>query len=104
MSGRAGLTRMVPRSSPALPEIRKDKMMKYLVGMIFILGGVCLGLYLGLWLCFIGGIVQLVEACKADPVSAFGIAFGFVRIVIASFVGWFSFIVCSAIGGVIISD
>ena len=75
--------------------------MRILIGILVIAAGIVLGLYLGLWLCFIGGIVQIVEACKADPVSAFGIAFGIVRILAASFVGWLTVVVVSIIGGII---
>ena len=50
-------------------------------------------LYVALWLCFIGGIVQVVEACKATPVSSLGMALGFVRIVLTSAAGWGCFFV-----------
>jgi len=78
--------------------------MRGLIGILFIVGGILLGLWLGLWVCFIGGIVQIVEACKADPVSAFGIAFGVVRILIASLVGWITFLVCAVIGAACLID
>jgi len=77
-------------------------MMK-LIGALIIVAGVLLGLYLGLWVCLIGGIVQLVEACKADPVSSLGIAFGIVRILIASVVGWVTVVVVGFVGAVFCS-
>jgi len=48
-------------------------------------------LYLSLWLCFVGGIVQLIEAVKATPVSAIGIAIGILRFVFSALVGWLCF-------------
>lgn len=73
-------------------------------GCLLILVGIALGLYVGLWLCFIGGIVQVVEAIKAEPVSAWGIAWGVLRIVLAGPVGWGSFLLCSMVGGAMLSD
>ncbi len=75
-----------------------------LIGVLIIIAGILLGLWFGLWVCFIGGIVQIVESCKADPVSALGIAFGIVRILISSVVGWFTVIVVSIIGAFCLSN
>ena len=60
------------------------------VGILLIVGGVFVGLYLGIWVLFIGGIVQTVEAIKATPISALGIAFGILKIMCSGFVGWLS--------------
>lgn len=57
---------------------------------LVLLLGIGLGLYLGLWVMFIGGIVQIVEAVKIDPVSSWGIAYGLCRVFFAGFVGWVS--------------
>ena len=72
------------------------------IGVALIVIGVAGGLYLGGWLCFIGGIVQVVEAIKAEPVSSWGIAIGLFRVVIAAFVGWVTFLLCSIVGGAFI--
>lgn len=61
-----------------------------LAGIIFIFGGISLGIYVGLWLCFVGGIVQIIEAAKCNPVYSTGIAFGVFKILFASFLGWVS--------------
>ena len=66
--------------------------MKPAIGVAMIIGGVVFGLWAGLWWAFIGGIVQVVEAVKVDPVSAFDIAFGIARVVFAGAIG-----VCSAV-------
>ena len=56
-----------------------------------------LGLYLGFWVMLIGGIVQIAEAVKENPVSGIDIAIGAVRIFGAGFVGWATFMVVAFI-------
>ena len=58
-----------------------------IIGVIIILASVIGGLYIGGWILFIGGIVQVVEAIKATPVEAFDIAVGLFKVVLASTVG-----------------
>jgi len=76
--------------------------MKILIGLIFVIGGVCLGLYLGLWVCFIGGIIQIVESSQMDPVSGGGITLGIIRILFAKFVGALTVIILVSIGNEIL--
>ena len=64
---------------------------KALVPVLIWIVGIILAIYIGFWLMFICGIVQIVEAVKADPVSSWGIAWGIVRVILASFVGWLIF-------------
>lgn len=61
--------------------------MKQLLGVLLIVAGVALGLYVGLWVCFIGGIVDVVDAVKATPVEAMNLAWGIVKIVFAGAAG-----------------
>jgi hypothetical protein len=61
--------------------------MKTLIGIILIFAGIALGLYVGVWLMFIGGVVQVIEAIKATPVEAMGIAVGALRVLAAGVVG-----------------
>ena len=49
--------------------------------------GVVLGVYIGVWLLFIGGIVDIIEAIKAVPVDSFKFAFGIVKFLFAP-IGW----------------
>lgn len=69
-------------------------MVKLTLGVLLFLLGVVLGLYVGVWWAFIGGIVQMVEASKADPIALFSIVIGFIRFVFAVFLGYLSAIVC----------
>lgn len=56
-------------------------------GFVMIAVGILLGLYVGGWVLFVGGIVQVIEAIKATPVEALGIAVGILRVVVAMAVG-----------------
>ena len=60
---------------------------KQLIGLLMILGGVLLGLYVGVWLCFIGGIVSVMEQFKADEISSVVVGWGVFRIFCAAFIG-----------------
>ena len=67
-------------------------------GILLIILGLFFGLYVGGWVLFIGGIVQIIESIKSIPIESFGIAIGLIRILIAGFVGWFSCIICMFLG------
>lgn len=73
--------------------------MKYLVGVLLIIAGIALGLYVGLYVLFIGGIVDVVEGVKADPVNGELIAWGIAKaVVLAEFVGGLIFFFLSFVG------
>lgn len=78
--------------------------MKIIIGILLILGGIALGIWLGIWVCLVGGIVQLIEAVKATPIESFGIAWGIARILLTSVVGWGSFAICAFAGGAFLSS
>jgi hypothetical protein len=78
--------------------------MKKLIGVSMVLGGIALGLYVGLYVMFIGGIIDVVYALKMTDISAFKVAIGFAKIVCATFVGWFSGLLLLLPGLAIFSD
>lgn len=59
-------------------------------GFLLVLAGIVLGVYVGLWLMFIGGIIQVIDAINANPTPALDVALGVCRIVFAGGVGWLS--------------
>lgn len=65
--------------------------MKILLGIILTLAGVALGIYVGFWLLFVGGIVTIINAINADPVNATSVAWGVIKIIFASAAGGLSF-------------
>ena len=58
-----------------------------ILGLLIIVASVLGGLYVGGWIFFVGGIVEVIEAIKATPVEAIGVAVGILKVVLASTVG-----------------
>lgn len=77
--------------------------MKTFFGLLLIIVGVCLGVYVGVWWCFIGGIIAIIEACKSDPINSFDIATGIARIMFAGICGLISGFVCIAPGAALVT-
>lgn len=71
--------------------------MKTFIGFSLIILGILLGLYLGVWVMFIGGIIQVVQNIT-PVVNALGIALGLLRFMASSLVGWLSFVILFGIG------
>jgi hypothetical protein len=53
--------------------------MKKIIGILIAIVGIALGIYVGAWLMFIGGIMQIVNSI--NPVNVLGIELGIARIV-----------------------
>lgn len=73
--------------------------MKKIIGILIAIVGIALGIYVGVWLMFIGGITQIVNSI--NPVNGLGIAFGIARIVfceIGGLIVLLSVVIGSAIG------
>lgn len=64
--------------------------MKTIIGLILILAGIALGIYLGIWVMFIGGIVGIIECVRAEELVALDVAINVAKVVFAAFVGWLS--------------
>ena len=69
-----------------------------------VLVGLAFGIYIGLWFCAIGGIVQAVDGIKADPVDSLDIAVGAVRLPVAAPAGWVAFFVLAIPGSTLLHD
>ena len=78
-------------------------MIKKVIGGILLLGGIGLGIYVGFWLMFIGGIVQIIDSIKNDT-NAISIGIGFLRIAFSSLVGWGTALLSGTIGAALLSD
>jgi hypothetical protein len=70
---------------------------KFLLGALMFVGAIALGVYVGLWLMFVGGIIGLVTAVttlvSSGVVMGMLIGISIVKIVLASLVGYLSFAV-----------
>lgn len=64
--------------------------MKNVLGILFMICGVALGLYAGLWWAFIGGIMDIVAAVQLQDVPPMEVAIGIAKIVFAGAIGAFS--------------
>ena len=68
--------------------------------------GVALGLYVGIWLMFVGGIIGIVnvvaETMQGIPINAYAVGINVAKIIFASFVGVISFYVLAIPGWLLI--
>ena len=78
--------------------------MKGVIGLLMILVGIVLGFYVGLWVCFIGGIVGVIEEIKADELSALRVAVSVAKIMFAGFFGWLSGVILVLPGLVVMKN
>ena len=72
--------------------------MNTLLGILFILAGIGLGAYVGIWLMFIGGIVGVIAACRATTIVPMDIAINVAKILFSGLVGQLVFWFCTLIG------
>lgn len=73
--------------------------MKKIIGILIAIVGIALGIYVGVWLMFVGGIVQIVNSI--NPINGLGIALGIARIVfceVGGLIAWLGIVIGSAIG------
>jgi hypothetical protein len=61
-----------------------------IMGIVLIMIGILVGLYMGVWVMFVGGIVQIVEQLRAEHLIVSKLAWGVIRVVLSGFVGWLS--------------
>ena len=61
--------------------------MRTAIGVVLMLAGLAFGLYVGVWLCFVGGIVQIFESFQAVPIDAVGVGLGALRIMVTGVAG-----------------
>ena len=77
--------------------------MRKIIGVLIIIMGAILALYVGGWLMFIGGIVALIEEIRADMLDSGRVAWSIARIMLAGFVGslifWASTLLGVMVGG-----
>lgn len=59
-----------------------------ILGIVLLVAAVLFGVWVGLWWAFVGGIVTIVEAFKADPVNSLGVAWGALKFFGSAFWGW----------------
>ena len=75
--------------------------MRNILGLIMILAGVVLGVYVGLWVCLVGGIVDMVNNFPHD---VGGVLWGAVKFFFAGMAGYLSAFLLVGPGVAILSD
>jgi uncharacterized membrane protein len=66
--------------------------MKTLIGVLMCAAGIVLGLYVGVWICLVGGIVDIINEVNTQiqangPLDAMNIAIGVIKIMFAGIIG-----------------
>lgn len=72
--------------------------MQMIGGGAMMLAGIFAGFYFGLYWAFIGGIVDVIDALRADTIEALSVAIGVAKVVFAGVIGWVSFAVLFLVG------
>jgi hypothetical protein len=78
--------------------------MKFFIGLLLAIVGVFLGLYVGGWLCFIGGICDIINEIKADDLVALNVAIGAAKVFGCTIAGGVSATVFIAPGVTLMND
>lgn len=75
--------------------------MRKFIGLLFTIGGLLLGLYVGLWLMFVKPIMDVCLAIDNNAISAVIVGIAIIKCVLAGFIGWVIAYIGIMIGGVI---
>ena len=78
--------------------------MKQFLGILLVIAGLALGVCIGFYLCFIGGIVQIVSALTATEIAATAIAWGIAKVFFAGTIGIIVAIIFIIPGKILISS
>lgn len=62
--------------------------MRFVLGLFLIAAGIVLGVYVGFWVCFVGGIMDLIAQVRAPEISGISVAFAVFKICFASCFGY----------------
>lgn len=78
--------------------------MKVIIGLLLMLSGIIIGLYVGLWWAFIGGIIQIIEQIRAENLDVTIVAWGIVKVFFAGTLGWFTGVLFFVAGSMFMKD
>lgn len=78
--------------------------MKNVIGIALILVGIVCGVYAGVWWAFIGGIINVIEAIRADELVASDVAIGVGKVVFSTLIGWASAVVFALPGAAMLQS
>jgi len=69
-----------------------------IIGTILMIAGIILGLYIGLYLCFIGGIMGLITEIRAEELNNIKIIINIAKIIFAGTLGTLIFYFLAILG------
>ena len=78
--------------------------MKTFFGLLLILASIVVGLYVGVWFCFVGGIVQIIAAVQLTPINALTVAWGVAKVIFSGVCGVISFVILFTPGMALLSS
>lgn len=78
--------------------------MKKIVGLLLMFVGIVLGLYVGGWIFFVGGIVDVVRVVRADTLDEAALAWGVAKIALSGFIGFLSGLIPFVLGEMLFED
>lgn len=82
--------------------------MSKVIGVLMMIAGIALGSYIGIWLCFVGGILDIVQVINLvinkEALEGMLLAFGILKIVLASLCGWLSAFILLVPGFALINE
>ncbi len=61
--------------------------MKQVIGLIMVASSIVIGFYVGGWVCFVGGIIDVIEAIRSTDLVAMDVAIGVIKVMFAAFFG-----------------
>lgn len=61
--------------------------MKNFLGILLVVAGIILGLYIGVWYLFVGGIVQVINSLMF-PTNTIAMAIGVFKVLASGYIGW----------------
>jgi hypothetical protein len=75
---------------PYIVVMNTNTSIRYLdiLGAILIVGGVVIGIYVGIWWAFVGGIMDVIHAVRAPELAGLAVAWGVLKICFAGLFGW----------------
>ena len=78
--------------------------MQVIFGILLILAGLALGVFVGGYVMLYGGIVQFIDGIQADPINSGDVAFGAIRAFFFETVGFIVAVIPVVLGRILIYD
>ena len=79
--------------------------MRRFIGITMVIFGLCLGVYVGLWKCFIMGIVGIIDALRTpESMTSLQVAISIVKVMFAGAFGWVAGLIPAFLGMIVLID